>query len=59
MTVLSLELGTTHHDKGLDRSGRGAAPTRPLRSRAADDRVPQRDRFDAQSGPCDRLRGVT
>ena len=41
LTVLSLELGTTHHDKGLDRSGRGAAPTRPLRSRAADDRVPR------------------
>jgi hypothetical protein len=41
LTVLSLELGTTHHDKGLGRSGRGAAPTRPLRSRAADDRVPR------------------
>ena len=41
LTVLSLELGTTHHDKGLDRSGRGAAPTRPLHSCATDDRVPR------------------
>jgi hypothetical protein len=41
LTVVLLELGTTHHAKGLDRSGRGATPTRPLHSRAADDRVPR------------------
>ena len=41
LAVVLLELGTTHHAKGLDRSGRGAAPTRPLHSCATDDRVPR------------------
>ena len=41
LAVVLLELGTTHHAKGLDRSGRGAAPTRPLYSCATDDRVPR------------------
>ena len=41
LAVVLLELGTTHHAKGLDRSGRGAAPTRPLYSCATADRVPR------------------